>query len=229
MSRMNNTDLYAAVDSYLAQLFAPEDAILQAVGQSVVDAGLPQISVSATEGKLLHLLARLVGARSILEVGTLAAYSTIWMARALPPDGHVVTLEADPLHAEVARRNLELAGLADRVEVRVGLGLELLPALVEDGAGPFDMVFIDADKPPYADYLEWAVRLCRPGALIVADNVIRDGEVLDADATDEATLGIRRFNDALAAHEQLAAIALQTVGRRGHDGMALAVVQEAAR
>jgi caffeoyl-CoA O-methyltransferase len=225
---MSTDDLYAAVDRHLSQLFAPEDDALAAAERSVVEAGLPPISVSAAEGKLLHVLARACRAERILEIGTLAAYSTIWMARALPEHGSAVTIEADPKHAEVARLNLERAGLADRVSLRIGGALDVLPELEREGAAPFDMVFIDADKEPYAEYLDWAIRLGRPGTLIVADNVIRGGAILDgsdeSDGSDASTAGIRRFNAALAARGGVSAIAIQTVGARGHDGMALAVV-----
>jgi caffeoyl-CoA O-methyltransferase len=222
---MTTDTLYADVDRYVAALFAPEDEALAAVERSVTEADLPPIGVSPTEGKLLHVLATLRGAEAILEIGTLAAYSTIWMARALPPGGRLVTIEVDPKHAEVARRNLERAGLADRVSVLTGRALDVLPALAAEGAGPFDMVFIDADKAPYAEYLEWALRLGRPGTLVVADNVIRSGRVLDESGDDADIAGIRRFNAALAAHPGLSAIAIQTVGGRGHDGMAIAVMR----
>jgi caffeoyl-CoA O-methyltransferase len=216
--------IFLDVERYIGERFGPEDAPLAAVARSLADAGMPAISVTAAEGKLLHLLARLRGARTILEVGTLGAYSTIWMARALPADGRVITIEADPRYAGVARRNLERAGVADRVTVRVGRGLDVLPELERERAGPFDMVFIDADKPPYLEYFEWALRLARPGTLIVADNVIRDGGVLDPANADPMVAGVRRFVEALAADSRVTAVVLQTVGAKGHDGMALALV-----
>ena len=217
--------VFGEVDRYIADLFAPTDAALAAVERSIEEAGMPHISVSPTEGKLLHVLALLCNAGRILEIGTLAGYSAIWMARALPPGGRLITIEANPAHAEVARNNLERAGIDDRVSVRVGPALDVLPELVAEGQGPFDMIFIDADKVPYAAYLEWALRLARPGTLILADNVVRGGDVLENSATDADTVGIRRFNEALAAHAGVASVVLQSVGTRGHDGMALAVVQ----
>ena len=220
--------VFGEVDHYITDLFAPSDAALEAVERSIEEAGMPRISVSPAEGKLLHLLALLCDAGRILEIGTLAGYSTIWMARALPPGGHLITIEANPAHAEVARKNLERAGLEDRVSVLVGRALDVLPELVADGQGPFDMIFIDADKAPYTEYLEGALQLSRPGTLILADNVVRGGDVLTEDATDADTAGIRRFNDALAAHPGVSSIVLQSVGKRGHDGMALAIVTSGA-
>lgn len=217
--------IFLDVDRYIGTLFAVEDDVLAGVERTLVDAGMPRISVTATEGKLLHVFARLCGARRILEVGTLGAYSTIWMARALPPTGALFTIEADPSYADVARRNVERAGLSDRVIVRVGRGLDVLPRIEEEGLAPFDLVFIDADKAPYVDYFQWALRLSRPGTLIVADNVIRDGEVLNPSNRDAMVAGVRRFNEALAAEARVSAVLLQTVGPKGHDGMALAVVK----
>lgn len=222
---MSLDPIFADVDRWIGRLFAAEDEALAQVERSLDEARMPHISVSATEGKLLHVLARLCGARRILEIGTLGGYSTIWMARALPPDGHLISIEVDPAHAEVARANVARAGVRDRVSVRVGRALDVLPEMESDGLAPFDMVFIDADKPPYADYLRWALRLSRPGTLIVADNVIRSGEVLDAGNNDASVAGVRRFDEALAAEPRVTAILLQTVGARGHDGMALAVVR----
>lgn len=184
------------------------------------------IQVAANQGKLLNLLARLQGARTVLEIGTLGGYSTIWLARALPEGGSVVTLEADPECAEVARRNIERAGLADVVEVRVGPALDTLPLLAEQGYGPFDVVFIDADKPSNPDYLAWSLKLTRPGSLIVADNVVRDGEVADAASEDPKVRGVRRFTELVAAEPTLTATALQTVGTKGYDGLLMALVTE---
>jgi caffeoyl-CoA O-methyltransferase len=217
--------IFARVDRYVRGLFATEDDALADVEASIERAGMPHISVSPTEGKLLHVLARLAGAERILEIGTLAGYSTIWMARALPPGGRLITLEVDPKHARVAQDNLDRAGVADRVTIRVGRALEVLPELEREGAGPFDMTFIDADKPPYVEYFQWALRLSRPGSLIVADNVIRHGYVLDPASQDAFVQGVQRFNDALAAEPRVSAVVLQTVSERGHDGMALAVVR----
>jgi predicted O-methyltransferase YrrM len=218
-------ELWTTVDRYITDLFAPADPVLDAALEASEAAGLPQISVSATEGKLLHLLARAVGARRILEIGTLGGYSTIWMARALPPDGRLITLEYDTKHAEVARANIARAGLANLVDVRVGKAIETLPQLVAERAGPFDLIFIDADKESYADYLPWSVKLSRPGSLIIADNVVRDGEVANPASNDSRVQGIRRFNEALAAELRVSATEIQTVGRRGYDGFALAVVK----
>jgi caffeoyl-CoA O-methyltransferase len=217
--------IFADVDRYIAGLFAPEDEALAQVEASIERAGMPHISVSPTEGQLLHVLARLCRAERILEVGTLAGYSTIWMARALPPTGRLISIEAEPKHAEVARANLDRAAVASRATVRVGRALDVLAELEREGTRPFDMVFIDADKAPYLEYLRWALRLTRPGSLIVADNVIRSGDVLDRESEDAMVQGVQRFNDALAAESRVSAILLQTVGERGHDGMALAVVR----
>ena len=218
--------LFGEVDAYIDELFIGDDPILQSVERSLVEAELPQISVSPSQGKFLYLLARLMGAKRILELGTLAGYSTIWLARALPADGHLITIEYDPKHAEVARSNIALAGFQDRVDVRVGRGLDVLPELHAEGAGPFDLVFIDADKQPYAEYFDWSLKLARPGSLIIADNVVRDGKVLDAESSDELVRGVRRFNSALAANEDVSAVILQLVGVKHHDGMAFAIVNE---
>jgi predicted O-methyltransferase YrrM len=189
-------------------------------------AGLPAINVAPNQGKLLHLWARMIGARSILEVGTLGGYSTIWLARALPPGGRLVTLEAEPRHAEVAAINLDRAGVADVVEIVLGKALDTLPRLAEEGRGPFDLTFIDADKSSNADYFDWAVRLARPGGVIVVDNVVRGGALLDADSDDPSVTGTRRLFDAVAAEPRVTATAVQTVGSKGHDGFLLAVVDQ---
>lgn len=215
---------WRAVDAFIEDQLLPSDRELQAVLEGSSEAGLPSIQVSPPQGKLLNLLARALGARAILELGTLGGYSSLWMARALPPDGRLVTLEADPAHAEVARANLAGAGVADRVEIRLGPALETLPKLLAEGSGPFDLVFIDADKVGYADYLAWAHRLSRVGSLIVADNVIRGGSVVDPTSDDEASLGIRRFYQALASSPGLSATAIQTVGAKGYDGLAFILV-----
>lgn len=215
---------WTAVDHYLADLFAPPDPALEAALRASAEADLPAIQVPPTTGKLLHLLARVQGARAILEIGTLAGYSTIWLARALPAGGRLVTLEAEPKHAAIARANLARAGLADVVDLRLGPALETLPRLAAEGSGPFDLIFIDADKPSYPDYLHWALRLSRRGSLIVADNVIRGGGVADPASDDPRILGVRRFNELLAAEPRVSATALQTVGSKGYDGFALALV-----
>lgn len=216
-----NQDRWSAVDAYLNDLMVGSDAALDAALAASHAAGLPSISVSPPQGKLLNLLARLVCARRILEVGTLGGYSTIWLARALPEDGELVTLEIAPKHAAVARANLAHAGLADRVTVMVGPALETLPTL----AGPFDLAFIDADKVSNADYFAWAVKLVRPGGVIVVDNVVRDGKVIDADSADTAVQGVRRLNALIAAEPRVDATTIQTVGSKGYDGLAIAFVK----
>ena len=216
---------FETVDLYVSNLLAPEDEALKAVLPSIDEAGMPQISVSANQGKFLHVLALLSRAKNILEIGTLAGYSTIWMARALPPGGRLTTIEFDPKHAGVAKKNITRAGLASRVDIRIGKALDILPQLETEKAGPFDMVFIDADKPPYAEYFQWAIKLAHPGTLIVADNVIREGKVIDPKHSDEMVQGAQRFNRMLAANSSVTATIIQTVGAKEHDGMALAVVK----
>jgi len=219
------TELFTDVDRYIDGLFVPPDRALDEAIRSSVAAGLPQIHVSPAQGKLLYLLARLAGAQRILELGTLAGYSTIWLARALPPDGRLLSLEVNDRHAALARTNLARAGVADRVEVLVGSALDTLARLVERHEPPFDMVFIDADKPNYPGYLEWALRLTRPGSLILADNVVRAGAVLSTDTIDDNAVGARTFNAALAADPRVDATILQLVGSKGHDGLAIALVK----
>lgn len=220
-----NNELFESVDHYISNLVGQEDEALIAATTSLSEAGMPAISVSPNQGKFLQLLALLCNAKKILELGTLAGYSTIWMARALPQDGHLITIESDPKHAAVAEKNITRASLASRVEIRTGKALDIMPQLLHEGAGPFDMIFIDADKPPYAEYFEWALRLSRPGTLIVADNVIRDGKVLDENSTEPAVKGAQRFNKMLAANTAVTATILQMVGVKEYDGMALAVVK----
>ncbi|MFJ9521622.1 O-methyltransferase [Kitasatospora sp. NPDC101801] len=215
---------WTAVDDYFnGLLVAEDDALLGAVADSTA-ADLPAHQVAPNQGKLLHLLARISGARSILEIGTLGGYSTIWLARALPADGQLVTLEADHRCAEVATANLTRAGLTDRVELRHGQALDTLPELAAEGRAPFDLVFIDADKPSNPAYLEWALRLTRPGSLIIGDNVVRDGAVTDPSSDDPRVQGVRTFTEQIAAHPRLTATALQTVGSKGYDGFVLALV-----
>ena len=221
---MSGDPRWDRVDAYYQGLLAPGDPVLEQALAEANRAGLPAISVSPLQGRLLEVLGRALGARRILEVGTLAGYSTIWLARALPPDGRLVTLELEERHAAVARANLDHAGLGDRVEVRVGPADASLRALVAEGAGPFDLVFIDADKDGYATYLERALELTRPGSLIIADNVVRGGEVADPGSREQNVAGVRRFNERLAAEPRLAATAVQTVGVKGYDGFAIAVV-----
>jgi predicted O-methyltransferase YrrM len=217
---------WTAVDDYLTgALVGPDEALDAALAASDA-AGLPAIAVSPAQGKLLNLLARLVTARRILEIGTLGGYSTIWLARALPPDGRLITLEYAPKHAEVARANLAQAGLADLVEVRVGAALDTLPGLADGRADLFDLVFIDADKQNTPDYFTWSVRLTRPGGVIIVDNVVRDGKVLDADSEDPDVQGLRRLNEVMAADPLVSATTIQTVGVKGYDGFAIAIVGE---
>ena len=215
---------WTAIDDYLNNLFIPPDLALDAALEASTEAGLPPISVAPNQGKLLMLLARMRGARNILEIGTLGGYSTIWLARALPPAGRLVTLEYDPKHAEVARRNLERAGLAAVVDLREGAALATLPVLATEGLAPFDFIFIDADKPGYPDYLVWALRLSGRGTVIVADNVVRKGAVIEADNKDPNVQGARSFNALLAAEPRVSATVIQTVGSKGHDGLAIALV-----
>jgi predicted O-methyltransferase YrrM len=215
---------WTAVDRYLTDLLVPADPALEAAREASAAAGLPPHEVSPSQGKLLELLARLQGARTILEIGTLGGYSTIWLARALPADGSLITLEADPGYAEVARANLARAGLADVVQLRAGAALDTLPRLAAEGRGSFDLIFIDADKASNPEYLGWALELSRRGSLIVADNIVRAGTVLDADSGDPVVRGVRRFLELLAAEPRVSATAIQTVGAKGHDGLAIALV-----
>lgn len=220
---------WTAVDDYVAGLFELRDEVLDAALADSQAAGLPPINVSAAQGRFLHLLARAIGARRILEIGTLGGYSTIWLARALPPDGQVVTLEAEEKHAAVARTNVARASLTGVIDLRFGPALETLPRLVQERRGPFDLVFIDAHKPEYAEYLTWSVQLSRPGTLIIADNIVRDGAVADASSRDANVLGVRRFNEQLAADPRLTATIVQTVGSKGYDGFAIAIVNGEGR
>lgn len=219
---MKNT--WTRVDEYYGDLLAPADEALTAALRANRKAGLPAIGVSPLQGKFLFLLVKMAQARRVLEIGTLGGYSTIWMARALPANGRIVTLEVDPKHAEVARENLRGAGVLERVDLRVGRALESLPKLHAEKAGPFDLVFIDADKENNAEYLEWAVKLGRPGTVIVVDNVVREGRVIDAKSRKGDVRGTRRMTELMAKHPRLSATAVQTVGVKGYDGFALAVV-----
>jgi predicted O-methyltransferase YrrM len=219
-----NPEQWSTVDRYITDLLVPADPALDAALRDSAAAGLPPINVAPNQGKLLHLLARMQDARAILEIGTLGGYSTIWLARALPAGGRLVTLEFEPRHAEVARANFARAGLAHLIDLRVGRALDTLPQLSAEGAGPFDLIFIDADKVSTADYFTWALRLSRRGSVIVVDNVVRKGAVADAASSDANVQGIRRFNERLAAEPRVSATALQTVGSKGYDGFALALV-----
>ncbi len=219
-----NQDQWTAVDNYVSELFLKHDPALEAALAASAAAGLPEIQVSPAQGKLLHLLARMQGARNILEVGTLGGYSTIWLARALPAGGRLITLELDPKHAQVARSNFERAGVSDVVELRLGEAAETMRQLVKEKRGPFDFVFIDADKPGYAEYFRLALQLSRPGTVIFADNVVRKGAVADASSSDPLVQGIQRFNELVAAEPRVSATTIQTVGSKGHDGFALLLV-----
>ncbi|NBD08887.1 MULTISPECIES: O-methyltransferase [Corallococcus] len=215
---------WTAIDRYITDHMVAPDAALDAALEASARAGLPAINVAPNQGKLLMLLARMHGARRILEVGTLGGYSTLWLARALPPGGRIVTLEAMPKHAEVARENIARAGLSDVVEVRVGSALDTLPQLEKEGQGPFDLTFIDADKVNTAAYFAWALKLSRKGSVILTDNVVRKGGIVDAASTDANVQGMRRFYEAVAAEPRVTATAVQTVGSKGHDGFSLALV-----
>ncbi|MCA9801945.1 MAG: O-methyltransferase [Cyanobacteria bacterium HKST-UBA02] len=218
-------ELWTNVDDYLEQLFIEDDKALRSAQDRSREEGLPSISVSPVQGKFLMLLVGLVGAERVLEIGTLGGYSTIWMARALPPSGKMITLESSPHHARVAAANIDAAGLSERVEIKVGRAVETLAIMAGEGAGPFDLIFIDADKPGYADYLDWSLKLSRPGTLIVADNVVRNGAVAEVDSADENVRGVREFNKLLSETDGIDATVLQTVGAKGYDGMAFAVVR----
>lgn len=217
-------DRWTAVDRYLTDLLVPSDASLDAALQANAAAGLPPHDVSPNEGRLLQLLARAQGARAILEIGTLGGYSTIWLARALPTGGRLVTLEADPKHAGVAWANIDRAGLGGVVELRVGRALDTLPRLAAEGRGPFDLIFIDADKQHNPEYLAWALKLSRRGSLIIADNVVRGGAVVDPATEDPSVQGVRRFVEMLADEPRCSATAIQTVGSKGYDGLVIALV-----
>jgi predicted O-methyltransferase YrrM len=221
-----NQDRWTAVDRYIAELVAPSDQALDAALEGSAAAGLPAINVAPNQGKLLALLVHLRSARAVLEIGTLGGYSTIWMARALPAEGRMVTLEADSGYAEVARRNIARAGLDDVVEVRVGPALDTLPQLASEGKGPFDLVFIDADKPNNPAYFSWALELTRRGSVIVVDNVVRDGAVVDAGSSDPGVQATRRLYEMLGEEPRVSATVIQTVGSKGYDGFALALVTD---
>ena len=215
---------WEAVDRFLTDLLVPPDPALTAALQANAAAGLPPIDVSPTQGKLLMLLAQIQQARTVLEIGTLGGYSTIWLARALPAGGHLISLEADARHAQVARENVARAGLAGLVEVRVGRALDTLPQIAAEGRAPFDLFFIDADKPSNPEYFAWALRLSRPGSLIIADNVVREGAIVDAANADASVRGVRRFLELMAAEPRVSATAIQTVGSKGYDGFVIARV-----
>jgi predicted O-methyltransferase YrrM len=219
--------VWDAVDDFIAGHLVEDDAALQAALEASEAAGLPSINVAPNQGKLLMLLARAVGARKILEIGTLGGYSTIWLARGLAPGGHLVTLEVNPAYAETAGANIARAGLAEAAELRVGRAHDSLAAVAAEGAGPFDLVFIDADKPGTPDYFLWAVRLARQGSLIVVDNVVREGAILEGTSEDASVQGMRRFFELAATDPRVSGTAIQTVGHKGHDGLAILLVTAA--
>jgi predicted O-methyltransferase YrrM len=215
---------WEAVENYFNELLIPPDPILDAATKAIDAAGIANVSVTPNEGKLLWMLARMQGARNILEIGTLGGYSTIWLARAMAPGGRIITLEFNPKHAAIARENIARAGLAEIVDLRLGRALESLPVVADEGRGPFDLIFIDADKKNNWEYFVWALKLSRRGSVIIVDNVVRDGAVLDASSTDSDIRGIRRFTEMLARETRVSATALQTVGSKGYDGFAIALV-----
>ncbi|MDI4647702.1 O-methyltransferase [Cohnella hashimotonis] len=221
---MSESQKWTAVDRYIEERLIPKDEALEKALSANRDAGLPSIDVAANQGKLLHLLARMQGAKRILEIGTLGGYSTIWLARALPADGKLVTLELEPHYAGVARRNFAHAGVDGLIEVKVGPALAQLSLMAEEGEAPFDLIFIDADKPNNPAYLGLALKLSRPGTVIIGDNVVRDGEILREDSADDRVQGIRGFFDMLAAEPGVDATAIQTVGVKGYDGFAIGIV-----
>jgi predicted O-methyltransferase YrrM len=218
-------NLWNSVDRYLTDTLISPDQRIEDALEANACAGLPAIDVAPNQGKLLHLLARVQGARRILEIGTLGGYSTIWLARALPADGQLITLELEPKHAAVAGSNVQRAGLSSLVDIRVGPALDSLAALHAEKPAPFDFIFLDADKPNNPSYLEWAIKLSRPGTLILGDNVVREGAIVEEDNTDDRVKGTRTFLEKLGAHPRLDATAVQTVGVKGYDGFALAIVK----
>ncbi|MBL0340094.1 MAG: O-methyltransferase [Bacteroidetes bacterium] len=219
-----NSDIFSQVDNYISSLLAPEDAVLKATISSLDVANFPQMSVSANQGKFLQVMMILCGAKRVLELGTLGGYSTIWMARALPENGKLITVEIDAAHGELARQNIERAGLSNKVEVKIGQAMDILQTLIAEKAEPFDLIFIDADKPPYTEYFEHAISLSRPGSVIICDNVIREGKVLEATTQDEKVKGVQRLNESLKNNKLVTATILQTVGVKEYDGMVVAVV-----
>lgn len=220
-------DIFNEVEQLINNAFVKEDAALLKTKQSIIDGKLPLISVSENQGKFLHILTRLCNPKKILEIGTLGGYSTIWMARALQPGGQLISLELDQHHADVALANFREAGLQDKITIRLGKALETLPKLAEEGAGPFDVIFIDADKEPYAEYFEWSLKLSRPGTLIIADNVVREGHILDKNTKDSEVIGVQRLINLMANTKGITATIIQNVGNKNHDGIALAIVDEA--
>ena len=217
--------IWSQVDEYFCDKILPDDAALDAALKDSDKAGLPAIAVTPTQGKFLQMLTEMIRARSVLEIGTLGGYSTIWFARALPPDGHIITLEVDPVHAEVARKNFARAGLQRMIELRLGNALDTLPLLIAGQSGPFDLIFIDADKVNIPKYFDCALKLSKPGTVIIVDNVVREGEVVNAKSEDPSVQGVRRFVHQLGREKGIMATALQTVGSKGYDGFAIVRVR----
>ncbi|HEX3385566.1 MAG TPA: O-methyltransferase [Mucilaginibacter sp.] len=219
-----DNEIFEKVDDYIAGLLGREDEVLRNTVFSMENADVPPMQVSANQGKFLQVLAKSVNAKKILELGTCCGYSTIWLARTLPENGRLISLEYEPAYAEIAKQNIKAAGLENIVEIRTGKALDILPQIEAEGQGPFDLIFIDADKPPYAEYFEWALKLSRPGTIIVADNVIREGKILDENHEDEKVQGVQRLNKLLQEKENITATIIQIVGHKYHDGMAICVV-----
>jgi predicted O-methyltransferase YrrM len=219
--------IFSEVDHYISNLLAYEDQALIQASKRIQSENIPDASISPNQGKLLQVFAMACQAKKVLELGTLGAYSTIWMAKAIPDDGKVITIECDKHHAEVAQKNIDNTGLSHKIDLRLGKALDILPSLIENKEGPFDLIFIDADKPPYTEYFKFALQLARPGSIIVCDNVIRNGQVLDADHADEKVKGVQRLNTFLASCTEVTATILQTVGVKEYDGMVVAVVNSA--
>ncbi len=217
--------IFEKVDNYIAELLAPEDKALTDTLDSIEREGIPSISVSAPQGKFLQVMALACNAKKILELGTLAGYSTIWLARTLPEDGKIITVEFDEHHAAVAQKNIDNAGLSAKVNIRIGKAIDILPQILANEEGPFDLVFIDADKPPYKEYFEYALQLSRPGTIIICDNVVRNGAILDENTTDERVQGVQRLNKFLSTCNKVTATIMQTVGAKEYDGMAIAIVK----
>lgn len=220
---MNDT-IFQKVDEYIGNLLASETDALKRAERTTAEAGIPSINISPVQGKMLQVFAKMCNAQNVLELGTLGGYSTIWLANALPDTGKVTTLEIDPAYAAVAKQNFTYAGLDSKIDIRIGKALDILPQLATEGLPPFDLIFIDADKPPYPEYFEWAIKLGRPGTIIIADNVIRNGQVLDEHSPDEKVQGVRRLNQVLADNTAVTSIILQNVGMKEYDGMVVAVV-----
>ena len=227
MSQSADPSLWSQVDDYICHSLVPQEAMFAQTLAASEAAGLPAINVSAAQGRMLELFARMVHARRILEIGTLGGYSTLWLARGLAPEGRLVTLEADPHHAEVAAANFARSGLSACIDLRVGRAIDTLPGVQADDVGPFDLIFIDADKPNNPGYLDWAIRLARPGTVIILDNVVRDGRVVDPNSRDPSIVGTRAAFDLLKSNPRIDSTALQTVGAKGWDGFVLGVVKPA--